>query len=65
MGRQRTGFGQRHLGLRVGLLKGLQRRERLSADQQQALRRTAIEQGGQRLLGRTVRVADGHRKSSD
>ncbi|RMP20803.1 hypothetical protein ALQ26_03772 [Pseudomonas amygdali pv. lachrymans] len=49
---QGAGFGQRHLGLRVCFLKGLQRRERLSADQQQTLGGVTVEQGRQRLLRR-------------
>ena len=45
-------LGQRHLGLRVRVLKGLQRRKRLRPDQQQALGSVTVEQRGQRLLGR-------------
>lgn len=49
---QGAGLGQRHLGLRVCVLKGLQRRKRLRPDQQQALGSATVEQRSQRLLGR-------------
>ncbi|MNN93992.1 hypothetical protein D3C81_2125380 [compost metagenome] len=50
--RKGAGGHLHHLALRVCSGKGLERRERAVADQQQALRRIAFEQGGEGLLGR-------------